>query len=152
MECVFLPDGAMVREQPALEEHSGAAIGKWFAKVYNEEKVFERGTSLKAESSAHIYSRGSDLCPDDAVQIKSFRKRGNFLEVKVIVTGPGYVRSRTSESPWWPLVDLPLGSLPAGVYALEVVWLDKTRIPNPTNRRQITAFVVLAGVYQRKGK
>jgi hypothetical protein len=69
-------------------ERSAEGIGKWFARVYNEEKVFERGTSLKRESSARIYSRGPETYSKGLVRIKSFQKRGNYLEVRVTVTGP----------------------------------------------------------------
>jgi hypothetical protein len=149
MECSFLPEAVMVHEEPVLKVRSAAALGRWFAKAYYAEHVLQRGTSVKEGASARIYARGPESARRCEVKVQSFRKLGHFLELQVLQTGPGALSPR--DEPWWPLLDLRLGSLPAGDYTLEMVWLDDQGLfssdadhPSPTRIRYLTKFSVVA--------
>jgi hypothetical protein len=146
-KCVFLPAGAMAYQKPALKDRSGEAVANWFARVYRQEKVYERGTSVKAGSQVCVFSRAPvEVFPNNSVKIKSSRQRGNFIQIELVETGNQGYSSRPGGSLYWPLLELPLKNLPRGVYAIEVVWHFKNE--NNDNKgtfRQITAVSVSDG-------
>jgi hypothetical protein len=142
LDCIFLPDGAMVYTRPALKDRSVKALAKWFADTYGTQKVFARGTSVKAGTNLRLFARGERILPKDVVKIKACRKRGNFIQVQLVVPVMEGYTTRMVESPYWPLLELPLGKLPPGVYALEVVWILERDTFMALTYRQRTAFAV----------
>jgi hypothetical protein len=131
----------MVYEKPVLDNRSSETLGKWFAKVYKEQKVRQRGTSVRGGSKVLVYSLGPEVLAGNGVEIKACRKCGNFIQVELVVTRNRGFTTQNKESSWWALLELPLEKLPPGTYALEVIWLDK-QVGFDTAERHVTAFSV----------
>lgn len=143
-ECVFLPDGAMAYAAPEADTRSGDEVGKWFAKVYQGRKIFARGTAVKEGCKVRVYSRGPELFPESRVKVTACRKRGNFIQVELHVTGRKGFTTKTNASLIWPLLELPIEKLPRGAYALEVIWVEESAGSKAASRH-VTAFTVGRG-------
>jgi len=135
---VCIPFGIAVSDGPLPRFASPVAFGQWFKKTCTNQE--RRGASISKQSFAVFCSYHDALIESQQLEVKSYSLHGTKIVFEMEITGFVVAGSHRTDSPWVPLLEIPIRGLPDGDYQIEVIWRDKS-VSYPTVSQKMNLHV-----------